>query len=126
MKYDFTTIINRQGKDAIAVEALGTGWAPPAPKEGFEAIPMWVEDMNFATVPTITEAIIERAKHPLFGYFEPSEAYFNDEVEQAGWDVGVTWQDGRMFHGPWAIRMNLALPFSKVQEAFERLRKYVF
>lgn len=49
-----------------------------------------------------------------------------DEVEQAGWDVGVTWQDGRMFHGPCAIRMNLALPFCKVQEAFERLRKYVF
>jgi cystathionine beta-lyase len=48
------------------------------------------------------------------------------EVLQAGWDVGVTWQDGRAFHGACAIRMNLALPFSKVQEAFERLRKYVF
>jgi cystathionine beta-lyase len=49
-----------------------------------------------------------------------------DEVQQAGWDVGVTWQDGRKFHGACAIRMNLALPFSKVQEAFERLSKYVF
>ena len=49
-----------------------------------------------------------------------------DEVQQAGWDVGVTWQDGRKFHGACAIRMNLALPFSKIQEAFERLSKYVF
>jgi cystathionine beta-lyase len=49
-----------------------------------------------------------------------------DEVQQAGWDVGVTWQDGRKFHGACAIRMNLALPFSKVQEAFERMSKYVF
>ena len=49
-----------------------------------------------------------------------------DEIEKAGWDVGVAWQDGRMFHGPCAIRMNLALPLSRVKEAFERLKKYVF
>ena len=49
-----------------------------------------------------------------------------DELEQAGWDVGVAWQDGRMFHGPCHIRMNLALPLSRVQEAFDRLDKYVF
>ena len=48
-----------------------------------------------------------------------------DELEQAGWDVGVAWQDGRMFHGPCHIRMNLALPLSRVQEAFDRLDKYV-
>ena len=48
------------------------------------------------------------------------------EVEKAGWNVGVAWQDGRMFHGPCAIRMNLALPLTRVQEAFERLDKYVF
>ena len=49
-----------------------------------------------------------------------------DEVEKAGWDVGVAWQDGRMFLHPCAIRMNLALPLSRVQEAFDRLDKYVF
>lgn len=48
------------------------------------------------------------------------------ELETAGWDVGVGWQDGRMFHGPCHIRMNLALPLSRVKEAFERLDKYVF
>ena len=49
-----------------------------------------------------------------------------EEVEKAGWDVGVAWQDGKMFFGPWSIRMNLALPLSRVKEAFERLRRYVF
>ena len=49
-----------------------------------------------------------------------------DQLEKAGWNVGVAWQDGRMFHGPCAIRMNLALPLSRVQEAFDRLDKYVF
>ena len=64
MKYDFTSIMDRHGKDAIAVDGLGTGFAPAAPKEGFDAIPMWVADMNFPTVPTIQEAIIERTNHP--------------------------------------------------------------
>ena len=49
-----------------------------------------------------------------------------DQLEQTGWDVGVAWQDGRMFHGPCHIRMNLALPLSRVQEAFARLDRYVF
>ena len=49
-----------------------------------------------------------------------------DELEQAGWDVGVAWQDGRAFHGPCHIRMNLALPLSRVKEAMARLDRYVF
>ena len=49
-----------------------------------------------------------------------------DELLRRGWDVGVAWQDGRPFHGPCHIRINLALPHSRVQEAFRRLSEYVF
>ena len=49
-----------------------------------------------------------------------------DDVEQAAWAVGVAFQDGRMFHGPCHVRINLALPLSRVKEAFDRLDKYVF
>ena len=77
MQYDFTTLMDRRGKDAIAVDGLGTGFAPAAPKEGFDAIPMWVADMNFPTVPTIPQAIIARAQHPAYGYFDPSKAYYD-------------------------------------------------
>ena len=49
-----------------------------------------------------------------------------DEVQRAGVGVGVIWQDGRMFHGPYGIRMNLAVPHSRVIEAMERLDRYVF
>ena len=49
-----------------------------------------------------------------------------EDVEKAAWAVGVAIQDGRMFHGPCSVRMNLALPFSRVEEAFHRLDKYVF
>lgn len=81
MKYDFTTIMDRKGKDAIAIDCLGHGGsAPDQPKEGFDAIPMWVADMNFATVPTIIDAMIQRAKHPAFGYFSPTEEYYNSII----------------------------------------------
>ena len=75
MKYDFTTIMDRLGKDAIAVDIVPIPGAEV--KEGFSKIPMWVADMNFATAPTIQEAVIERTKHPAFGYFMPSEEYYN-------------------------------------------------
>ena len=44
-----------------------------------------------------------------------------DELLRSMWDVGVAVQDGRPFHGECHIRMNLALPLSRVKEAFERL-----
>ncbi|MDE6052917.1 MAG: aminotransferase class I/II-fold pyridoxal phosphate-dependent enzyme, partial [Lachnospiraceae bacterium] len=49
-----------------------------------------------------------------------------DGLLRAGWDVGVGWQDGRPFHGQCHIRMNLAVPYTKVKEAFDRLVQYVF
>ena len=49
-----------------------------------------------------------------------------DELQKAGSDVGVAWQDGRLFCGDCHIRMNLASPLSRIQEAFARLDKYVF
>ena len=87
MKYDFTSIMNRKGMDASAVDALGNGGsAPAAPKEGFDPIPMWVADMNFPTVPTIMEAVGKRLEHPAFGYFAPRKEYF---------DAIINWQKSR-------------------------------
>ena len=92
MTYDFTTVMDRKGKDALAFEVeagmnsgmLGVRGAKV--REGFSVIPMWVADMNFATVPTVQEAIIERVKHPAFGYFLPSDAYY---------DAIIDWQNRR-------------------------------
>ena len=83
MKFDFTSQMDRHGKDAIAVDGLGTlpGFAPEKPEEGFDVIPMWVADMNFPTAPCIQEAIIERVKHPAFGYFVPSDEYYESIIK---------------------------------------------
>jgi len=76
MQYDFTSIMDRLGHDAIAVDAVGKpGSRYPAPREGFDIIPMWIADMNFPTVPTIPEAIARRTAHPAYGYFAPRQEY---------------------------------------------------
>ena len=48
------------------------------------------------------------------------------DILRAAWDVGVIVQDGRPFHGGCHLRMNLALPRARVEEAFARLARYVF
>lgn len=39
MKYDFTSIMDRHGKDALAVDGLGTGFAPAAPRRALMLSP---------------------------------------------------------------------------------------
>lgn len=84
MKFDFTSIMDRRGKDAIAVDVI------PFPdaniQEGFSRIPMWVADMNFPVVPTIQERMTERICHPAFGYYNPSDEYY---------DSIIKWQEKR-------------------------------
>ena len=72
MRYDFTSIMDRRGLDAVAVEH-----PPRQPGKDYDLIPMWIADMNFPTVPTIPQAIIARASHPAYGYFAPRQEYFD-------------------------------------------------
>ncbi len=91
MKYDFTTIMDRRGHDALAVDSIGKiSFGPSAPDPGFTAIPMWVADMNFPTLPAIQEAIIKRVQHPAFGYFEISDAYYDGIIRWQRSRNGVT------------------------------------
>lgn len=85
MKYDFTTIMDRSGRDSIAVDVP---FKIPETKPGFDRIPMWVADMNFATVPTVQKAMALRIEHPAFGYFRPREEYYSSIIR---------WQERR--HG---------------------------
>ena len=48
------------------------------------------------------------------------------ELQHRGIRCGVIWQNGEAFIYPNSIRMNLALPKSRLIEAMDRLKKYVF
>ena len=67
-----------------------SGSSYPAPREGFDVIPMWIADMNFPVVPTIQEAMVNRAAQPTFGYFEPTEAYYDAIIRWQETHNGVT------------------------------------
>ncbi|MEG1074373.1 MAG: aminotransferase class I/II-fold pyridoxal phosphate-dependent enzyme [Ruthenibacterium sp.] len=92
MKYDFTTIMNRNGKDAIAVEAplskeaSTDSFVQATIRDDFDVIPMWVADMNFPTLPAISKAIIARAEHPSYGYYSATQAYY---------DAIIHWHESR-------------------------------
>ena len=86
MQYDFDTILDRRGRDALALDMIPYDGVEP--KEGFSRIPMWVADMSFPTAPPVLEAIRARLDHPNFGYFQLSDAYF---------DSIIRWQQAR--HG---------------------------
>ena len=88
MKYDFTTILDREGTGAIAVSKIPFDNAEI--KEGFSKIPMWVADMNYATAPSVIEAIQNRLAHPVFGYFDIKDAYSESIVEWQKIRNGVT------------------------------------
>lgn len=92
MKYDFESIIERHGQDALAVDrpaqhrAAGEGYFSVPVKDGFDIIPMWVADMNYAVAPSIPRAIKKRMEHPVYGYFEPRQEYY---------DAIIKWQSER-------------------------------
>lgn len=92
MKYDFTTVYDRRGMDALAVDALGQpgGFAPGKPKDGFSIIPMWVADMNFATAPSVNAEIAKRIEHPLYGYYMTPDEYYDSIIHWHETRNGVT------------------------------------
>ena len=89
MRYDFTTILDRTGKDSEAFEV------DPIPgvqiREGFSRIPMWIADMSFATAPSVQNAMLQRLQHPAYGYFNPSAAYYDAIL---GWQSDRTGMSG--------------------------------
>ena len=84
-------INERHGMDARAVDVIPIPNATVDEEWKDKIIPTWVADQSFKTCPAITKAIIERAKHPAFGYFAPRPEYFEGikrwQKNQNGADV---------------------------------------
>jgi cystathionine beta-lyase len=89
MQYDFDKIIDRDGTMSIKYDAAEEyGW-------GKDTIPLWIADMDFESAPHIREALLERARHGVFGYSAADDSYF--EVLKAwfgrrfGWALNEDW-----------------------------------
>lgn len=47
-----------------------------------DVIPMWVADMDFRTVPAVSDALVKRAQHAIYGYTDNTDAEKEAEI---GW-----------------------------------------
>ncbi|MDR1668046.1 MAG: pyridoxal phosphate-dependent aminotransferase [Bacteroidales bacterium] len=66
MIFDFDEIIPRRGTSSSKWDRAGAG-----------VLPMWVADMDFRTAPPITEALVKRARHGIFGYSLLPDEYYD-------------------------------------------------
>ena len=60
-----------------------------------DVLPLWVADMDFETSSYIEDAIIERAKHAIYGYSEVKTPYFDNlkkwMQKHHDWDIQRKW-----------------------------------
>ena len=86
---DFDEIINRMGTDCLKYDFAEKRGMPE------DVLPLWVADMDFKTSSYVEDAVIERAKHGIFGYSEVKEEYFNAVAgwmkRHHNWDVEPGW-----------------------------------
>lgn len=73
MTYNFDQFVNRDNTNSMKWnyrdKVFGTD----------DVLPLWVADMDFPSPESVQEAVIERAKHPIYGYPGTPDA-FNDAV----------------------------------------------
>jgi cystathionine beta-lyase len=73
-KYDFESVVDRHNTDSLKWDLFD------------DDLPMWVADMDFKVAPKISEAIIKRANHPVYGYTIVTDELF---------DAYINWWDRR-------------------------------
>ena len=89
MQYNFDEIINRQGTDALKVDAIPNIWGRD------DLLPLWVADMDFATPPFIIDALRQRLEHEIIGYTMRTPQWTASIVawqqSRYGWQVRPEW-----------------------------------
>lgn len=92
MRYNFDEIVPRRGTGSLKWDAC--------PDQN--VLPFWVADMDFRTADCIQDALINRARHGVYGYASITDSYY---------DAVINWFATR--HG-WKIEREWILPVSGV------------
>lgn len=74
MKYNFDEIIDRSSSHCVKINRLKAVFGRD------DLIPLWVADMDFLSPPAITEALVERTRHGIFGYTVPFDGYYQSII----------------------------------------------
>lgn len=91
MKYNFDSIISREGTSCEKYDNRELIFGRK------DVIPLWIADMDYAVPPFITQAIIERANHPIYGYSFRGDCYHNAIIDwtrrRHDWTIERDWID---------------------------------
>ncbi|MCT4587870.1 MAG: PatB family C-S lyase [Carboxylicivirga sp.] len=87
--YDFDRVIDRSGTNAYKFDLreryFGTN----------DVLPLWVADMDFAAPAAVQKAIVDRARHEVYGYTIRKEEFTNAIVNWCGtqhqWPINADW-----------------------------------
>lgn len=86
---DFDSVRNRKGTKSLKYDFAKRRGMPE------DVLPLWVADMDFKTSSYIEDALIERARHGIFGYSEVQTPYFEAVrawmKKRHDWDVQEKW-----------------------------------
>lgn len=86
---DFDRIIPRRNTGCLKYDFAVKRHMPE------DILPLWVADMDFPTSSYVEDAVAERAKHPIFGYSEPMDPYYEAlgmwMERRHGWKTKAEW-----------------------------------
>jgi len=89
MNYSFDEIIDREGTSCVKWDLRDKVFGSS------DVLPMWVADMDFKTPGFISDAIIQRAQHAVYGYTYRSEGYYSSIINwmqsHHGWAIERDW-----------------------------------
>lgn len=71
MSYNFDEVIERKYTNSIKYDFARERGKPS------DILPLWVADMDFKTPSAVTEALVKKAQHGIFGYSESKKDYFD-------------------------------------------------
>ena len=88
-RYDFDTPTDRHGTDSPKFDCAVARHRSP------DLLSLWVADMDFALPEEITEPLVQRVRHGIFGYTEPGAGYFEAVnswlSSHHGWSARQEW-----------------------------------
>lgn len=74
-QYNFDNVIDRRGTSAVKIDRLDQVFGR------HDLTPLWIADLDFAVCPRITEALLRRLQHPVLGYSEASDGYWQSIID---------------------------------------------
>lgn len=87
--HDFSRDIDRAGTASLKYDGRQSMFGAA------EVIPLWVADMDFAAPPAVTQALVKRATHPVYGYTVYPDSLYESLIDwlgrRHGWDVQREW-----------------------------------